>query len=340
MVVPQLIVVSLRGSGTPLLARITTALGYTPYGTMSGIQDTGERRPGPGEVSPLLRAAYGQDEAGRLLRRQRDHREELEAAFQHAVSALWRVWWTRLGQPVTTVSPVDPAVEERLSRVPDTGLPRLLPGRGCWYVNSLDLERADAGFLRAWHAVGRPPVIHHHRDVRDRIIAQIRMLSRPAGQVGSMPEHLVYRDIVSALPTMDERITLALTDPGFPGMREARRCQWLLRHPAVCVLTHEELAGPAHGGTAEARDRALNRLLTVTGHPDPAAALAALPAPPAPPAPDAGAGSADLTVGGWREHFSPDHERLLRQYHGDLLTPPPGRATVPAPSTASPARGR
>ncbi|MFD7584503.1 hypothetical protein ACFV84_03600 [Kitasatospora sp. NPDC059811] len=320
MAVPQLIVVSLRGSGTPLLARITSALGYTPYGTMSGFQDDGDERPGPGEVSPLLRAAYGQDEAGRLLSRQRDHLEELETAFQKAVNALWRVWWTRLGQPITAASPVDPGLEDRLTRVPDTDLPRLLPGRGCWYVNSLDLERADAGFLRAWHTTARPPIVYHHRDVRDRIVEQIRLLSQPCGHVGSMPEHLVYRDIVSALPTMDARITLALTDPGFPGMREARRCQWLLRHPAVCVLTHEELAGPT-----ETRDQALYRLLAATGHPDPAAALATLPGPR-----NVGAENGELPVGGWREHFSPDHERLLHQHHGDLLTlPQPHGAEAP-----------
>ncbi|MEU3564741.1 hypothetical protein [Kitasatospora sp. NPDC006786] len=312
MSAPQLIVVSPRGSGTPLLARITTALGYTPYGTMSGIEQEGDDRPGPGEVSPVLRAAYGQERAGRLLLRQRDDRAELEAAFQLAVTALWRVWWRRLGQPVTAASPVDPVLEDRLSRVPDSELPRLLPGRGCWYVNSLDLERADAGFLRAWHTTARPPIVYHHRDVRDRVIEQIRLLSRPAGQVGSMPEHLVYRDIVGALPTMDARITLALTDPGFPGMREAHRCQWLLRHPAVCVLTHEELAGPAHGGSAEARDRALHRLLTAIGHPHPASALAAaLPGP----------ASGELPVGVWRSHFSAEHERLLQQHHGDLLPP-------------------
>ncbi|MGY0466266.1 hypothetical protein ACW14Y_39290 [Kitasatospora sp. cg17-2] len=316
MVLPQLIVVSPRGSGTPLLARITSALGYTPYGTMSGTRPDGGGRPGPGEVSPLLRAAYGQDEAGRLLLGQRDHRAELEAAFQQAVTAVWRVWWTRLGQPVTAASPVDPVLEDRLTRVPDSDLPRLLPGRGCWYVNSLDLERADAGFLRAWHTTARPPIVYHHRDVRDRVVQQIHLLSQPAGHVGSLPDHLVYRDIVSALPTMDARITLALTDPGFPGMREARSCQWLLRHPAVCVLTHEELAGPAQGGSTEARNRALDRLLTATGHPDPAAARAALPEP----------GSDELPVGAWRTHFTPEHERLLRRHHADLLPPRPDEA--------------
>ncbi|MFD7450458.1 hypothetical protein [Kitasatospora sp. NPDC059827] len=334
MSAPQLIVVSLRGSGTPLLARITTALGYAPQGTMAGFPHDGDDAgPGPGEVSPVLRAAYGQTEAARLLRGQHDHHQELETAFQLAVAALWRIWWTRLGQPVTAVSPVDPVLQERLSRVPDTDLHRLLPGRGCWYVNSLDLERADADLLRTWHARARPPIVYHHRDVRDRIIELIRMLSHPAGDVGTLPEHLVYRDIVNALPGMDARITLALTDPGFPGMSEARRCGWLLHHPAVCVLTHEELTGSAQGGTDGARDRALYRLLAAIGHPHPPAALTALPEP----------ASRDLPVGIWRRYFNPEHERLLERHYPDLLPPAPDAArhpVDPARKDVPPARRR
>ncbi|MFE5858344.1 hypothetical protein ACFQ61_34640 [Streptomyces sp. NPDC056500] len=321
MVTPQVVVVSLRGSGTQLLAQATTTLGYTPYGTMGGTQSAQGDRPGPGEVHPLLMAAYGPDRTHRLLQDQHVDRAALEAAFQEAVTALWRIWWLRLGQPVSLGSPVDPHLEGRLARVPDADLIRLLPGRGCWYVNALDLQRADGGFLRAWHATGRPALVLHHRDVRDRIISQIKLLSQPADRVGTQPEHLIYRDIVTALPTLEERITLALTDPDFPGMREARHSQWLLHHPAVQVIAHEDLAGPDHGGTDEGRTAALTTLLNAVGHPDHRAALAALT--PAPPPCDA----EDLSVGTWRTRFTPHHERLLRQHHGDLL--PAGPSQVP-----------
>ncbi|MYV99969.1 hypothetical protein [Streptomyces sp. SID3343] len=301
MTVPHVIVVSPSGSGGPTLAGITTALGYTPYGTMSGSHAVAGERPGPGEVQPLLQAAYGQDRTVALLR---GDRAELEAAFQAAVHALWRVWWTRLGQPVTHVSPVEPVLEHRLARWPAPALYRLLPGRGCWYVCGLDLRRMDADLVRTWTATGQPPIVFHHRDVRDRILSQVHLLSGPADRVGSLPEHLVYRDIVSALPDMDARITLALTDPEFPGMAEARRCQWLLRHPRVCAITHEELVGPD-----DVRDRALTRLLTTVDHPDHAAALAALAA--------VSRDEGDHAVGAWREHFTPEHERLLRRFHDD-----------------------
>ncbi|AXG76425.1 hypothetical protein [Streptomyces paludis] len=320
---PHVIVVSPRGSGTPLLADALTRLGHTPYGTMSGHALEGADQPGPGEVHALLTAAYGEQRAARLLHRQGPEYAELTAAFHTAVSALWRTWWTRLGQPVTGASPVTPDVENRLTRLPDAELRRLLPGRGCWYLNSLDLQRADAGFLRTWHTEARPPIVYHHRDLRDRVISLVLLLSGPASQAGTLPDQLIYRDILGALPTVEDRVTLALTDPDFPGMAETRRCQWLLRHPAVTVITHEDLAGPAHGGTAEARERALTRLAQATGHPPTTATEAATTVGAA-----AQAGSDDLAVGLWHEYFTPAHERLLNQHHGDL----------PAPGARSPHR--
>ncbi|MGW6458447.1 hypothetical protein ACWF94_21450 [Streptomyces sp. NPDC055078] len=323
MAVPQVIVVSPHGSGTPLLADLTTSLGYAPYGTMSGIRPSpGGERPGPGEVYPLLTAAYGRDRAATLLRGQWEHRDTLERAFQDAVSALWRVWWLRLGQPVTLASPVDPALETRLTRVPDSELPGLLPGPACWYLPGLDLTRADGGFLRAWQYSGQPPLVFHHRDVRDRIIATIHQLSQPADRVGTLPELLIYRDIVCALPTMDAKITLALTDPGFPGMAEARRCQWMLRHPAVCVIRHEELVGPP-----PSRERAIGRLLDCIGHPGPVEAQGERPGErsgersevwPVEQRAEPADRDLDPGVGAWRDCFTPDHELLLEKYHGAL----------------------
>ncbi|MFI2291092.1 hypothetical protein [Streptomyces niveus] len=315
MTVSQVIVVSLPGSGTPLLADLTSALGYLSYGTMSAAPDVGGRTAGTPELvamRPLLTAAHGEDEAELLLKRGAEGREVLDSAFRDAAGALWRVWWMRLGQPVAVASPADPGLEGRLARLPDAELPGLLPGRGCWYVDSLDLRRADAGLLRAWHNSGQPPIVFHHRDVRDRIISQLRSLSRPGDPAGFPPEHLIYRDIVGALPTMEAKITFALTDPGFPGIEEARRCQWLLHHPAVTVITHENLAGPGHGGTAAGRERAVAQLLEVAGL-TPASAGPAVSAQLA-------REDDDLTVGQWRGLFTPAHERLLDRRHGDLLT--------------------
>ncbi|MFJ2607662.1 hypothetical protein ACIO13_22215 [Streptomyces sp. NPDC087425] len=84
------------------------------------------------------------------------------------------------------------------------------------------------------------------------------------------------------------------------------RGQWLLRHPAVCSLSHEELTGPA-----SARDQALARLLDALGHPGPPP----LPAPR--PADDDPTG---VAPGRGRDLFSDAHEQLLHRHHSDLTS--------------------
>ncbi|MGX8904366.1 hypothetical protein ACR820_03675 [Streptomyces netropsis] len=305
MPVSQMIVVSPCGNGTELLNQITTALGYTSRGTMGAAPGNPQDGPGPGEVFPLLKAAYGQEEATRLLRAYHAEQaaDRLAKAFQGAVEALWRVWWKRLGQPVTTATTLDSAVEERLARQPDEQLLRLLPGRDCWYVNTLDPQRMDPGLLRLWATTGTPLIICHRRGTRDRITAQVQALSQPADQVGTLPDHLLYQQILSAQPSMDAKLTLALTDPHFPGIAESAHTHWLTHHPAVITLTHEELAGPAYGGTNEARRTALSRLLNATG---------SLHEPATLPTPHPG--HPHLHIGHAAQHFSPHHEHLVRNH--------------------------
>ncbi|CAL9278971.1 hypothetical protein [Streptomyces sp. SudanB182_2057] len=303
----QLVVVYLPGSGIELLHPVLTALGYTPRGTLNSAAEpaTGAR---PGEVYPLLEAAYGTDEAVRLLQDYHHSTRDpadLQDAWNGAVLTLWRVWWQRLGQPVTAHTPLDPAVEQRLTRLDDALLISLLPGRNAWYVNELDPTRADAGLLRHWHTTGHPPVVHLHRDPGDRITSLIQHLCRQDGRVGTIPAHLIYRDILTALPTMDARLTHALSDPHFPGNTAALHTAWLRHHPAVTTLTCEELAGPDYGGTLPARHAALTRLTAALGHPNPAPDD--LPGPP----PD----RPDLTTGLFHQHADPHHKQLLDTLH-------------------------
>ncbi|MFD5514364.1 hypothetical protein ACFWIB_43000, partial [Streptomyces sp. NPDC127051] len=283
---PQhLIVVSPPGSGTVLLHEITTALGYTSRGTMSPSTDT-PAQTGPGEVYPLLEAAYGPDRAAALLQAHHHHQDTgpLQDAYTTALQLLWRVWWKRLGQPVTTHTPLDSTVESRLTAQKDATLLRLLPGRDAWYVTGLDPAHVDGGLLRHWAATGQPAILYHHREPHDRVLAVVQHLTRDDKNVGTIPGHLIYRDILTALPGTDERLSLALTDPDFPGNEEARHTGWLTHHPAVHTITHEELAGPHHGGSTDARTRALQQLAiwlntahnAATELPDPPASLPGL----------------------------------------------------------------
>ncbi|GGZ42706.1 hypothetical protein [Streptomyces poonensis] len=303
----QLVVVYLPGSGIELLHPALTALGYTPRGTLNSLAEPSTPAR-PGEVYPLLQAAYGEDEATRLLHDyHHDTRDPaaLQEAWGDALLTLWRVWWQRLGQPVTAHTPLDAAVEERLTRLDDTRLISLLPGRNAWYINALDLTRADSGLLRHWHATGHPAVVHLERNPGDRITSLIQRLCRQDGRVGTISTHLVYRDILTSLPTMDARLTHALSDPYFPGNTAARHTAWLRHHPAVTTLTCEELAGPDYGGTTQARQAALSRLTAALGHPHPTPA--ALPGPPT--------DRPDLTTGIFHQHAGPHHKHLLDTLH-------------------------
>ncbi|WP_151770817.1 hypothetical protein [Streptomyces abyssomicinicus] len=133
MTARQVIVVSPPGSGTVLVHEATTALGHVSRGTMSG-HARHAASAGPGEVFPLLEAAYGAKTAVRLL--SAHHQDQDTATLQRTYTAavdtlwtLWRAWWQRLGQPVTAHTDLDPTVEARLTRLPDAELLRLLPGR-------------------------------------------------------------------------------------------------------------------------------------------------------------------------------------------------------------------
>ncbi|MEU6394810.1 hypothetical protein [Streptomyces sp. NPDC046939] len=277
---PQhLIVVSLPGSGTELLHEITTALGYTSRGTMSPSTETAAQ-PGPGEVYALLEAAYGPERAAALLQAHHRHRDtgSLQHAYTDALHLLWRVWWKRLGQPVTAHTTLNSETEARLNAQTDAGLLRLLPGRDAWYVTGLNPAHVDGGLLRHWAATGQPAILYHHREPRDRALALIQHLTRDDGNVGTIPGHLIYRDILTALPGTEERLILALTDPDFPGNEEARHTGWLSRHPAVLTVTHKELAGRDPGGTTTARTRALAHLANWLGISD--ADTLNMPVPP------------------------------------------------------------
>ncbi len=296
----QLVIVSPPGSGTALLQQATSALGYTPRGTVTSQNaDDSPLAVAPGEVLPLLEAAYGREPALVLIECHHHQRatQELQDAYTLALETLWRVWWRRLGQPVTAHTPLDASVEMRLSRHSDELLLQLLPGRDAWYVTHLDPARMDGGLLRHWAATGQPTLICHHRDPGDRFLALLEYLTRDDGTVGTLPEHLLYRAVLTALPTLDARLTYALNDPHFPAHpHHAPSTHWLRHHPAVLTLHHEDLTGPPYGGTTQARTTALQQLATALGHPD-----ATFPDPPP--------GLPGLQPGRWEQHTV---NRLLR----------------------------
>ncbi|MEU6180135.1 hypothetical protein [Streptomyces coeruleorubidus] len=314
----HVVVVSLRKSGTHLIGEVMKALGYAPFGAVrvSGDVEFAD----PAQVRRLLEVAYGSEEAGRLLGGQ--DRTAPAAAFEAVVAALHKVWAIRLGAPtplsLSGVPGVDAGLVGRLLCAPQAADFDLLPGRCCWFVHQLDLTAADPAFLNTWLDTGRPRIIFNYRSLPDILVSTINFLVRDArpdrpDPVGTFPDHRVYRDILRSLPDMDARLRLALTDPGFPGMETARRSLWLLRHPAVCKVSFEELIGPHGGGTGIAQQTAVARIADFLGsHTASARTIAEQIFNPNSFTFHQG------RTGTWREYFGPHHEELLQRNYGDV----------------------
>lgn len=312
------LVVSLRKSGTHLLKEVMTGLGYVLNGAVSsaGAQP---RRLGRQTALRVLGAVYTPDEIA-ALKRSRD-RAAVDRAVSRAVTVLNRAWSARLGMPRTAVAGSDPETDRLTARelsrqsgyrFSDT------PGGVCWFTHDLDLARVDGNFLLEWARSDRPKIILNYRDPRDVLLSMVNFLAeKDAGRLGGFPDHVVYSDILKTVQDPRDRISIALTDPGFPGGDSFERALWLLRHPRVCKVTFEALVGPDGGGSAAAQAGEIKKItdfLDLTDAMD-------------------SAGREVLArrifnrdshtfrsgrTGAWREHFTPEHHTLFERRYGSL----------------------
>lgn len=322
MAAPHVLVVSLRKSGTHLIREVVKRLGYAVQGQVF-LQDIEQPVLGPDAVWRVLNAVYPPEEVERL--QASEDRAEIDAAIAQALAAVMRAWRCRLGlRPGSAGELLTRAVlqgDEPLVRAltrPEAARFDIVPGNTAWFLHQLDLHAADPGFLRSWAVTGSPQIIFNYRDPRDVLLSMVTYLtSEEPEKLRGFPEHRIYRDILLSRPTLDERLTLALTDPEFPGVRTMESSLWLLRHPAVVKVSFEELAGPHGGGSAEAQRAAVAR---ITGclETDTDTDVGALAE---------GIFSSEAftfrsgKIGRWREEFGPHHKELFQERHGHLLEP-------------------
>jgi hypothetical protein len=311
---PRVVIVSLMKSGTHLLQELMVALGYKMYGGV---------RVKPGSLPDLdeetrwriARLAYGKQTVATL--------ETAEpATFIEATDRAWDAlgwsWQLRLGQPIATWYSrelVDTGlVDEVHRRTAGSGFAQT-PAGVCWVVNQFDIKNIDGHFLREWSQTGEPRIIFNYRDPRDTILSMVNFLSDRTGRgFSDYNDFLVFSEILKSKDTLEEQLAYALTDPSFPSQRDLAHLTWLYNHPRVCRTSFEELVGPQGGGSAEARDRALERILRFLGvsgtTPD-----------------DVAEGLFNTEVfsfyrgqiGGWREVYTPRLARLADERLGDLL---------------------
>ncbi|MET8976578.1 hypothetical protein ABZX85_13280 [Streptomyces sp. NPDC004539] len=313
MAAPHALVVSLRKAGTHVLRELATRVGYTLYGEVSAGDDVRPVLKGD-TLWRVLTAVYGEDEL-RALTTSED-RAVVDAAIAEAADAYYAAWRVRLDLPwrgPAEEAPPPELVSRALARTParfaDT------PEGVCWFLHGLDARRIDEGFLDEWLDTGTPRIVLNYRDPRDVLLSMVNFLADAGGRdVGRFTDHRVYRGILQNAPTLGERLTIALTDPCFPGADAFENSLWLLRHPAVCKVSFEELVGPRGGGSRELQTGAALRVARFldAGDHDPAALADSL-------FNDRSYSFHRGRIGAWRDHFTPEHEKLFEERYGAIL---------------------
>jgi hypothetical protein len=315
----RVILVSLMKSGTHLLQELMVALGYGMYGQA--------------RIPPEMKPVLGADERRRIAQMVYDQdalaslESASEAGFTEATDQAWEAlawsWQIRFGMPLKTWYGMELASRELASReLIDRTLRRTVgsdfaqtPPGVCWVFNEFDIKKVDGHFLHEWADTGQPRIIFNYRDPRDMLLSMVNFLAGRTGRgFSNFDDFHVFSGILQSKPGLNEQLTYALTDRSFPAVGDLERMLWLLHHPNVCKVSFEELVGPPGGGTAEARQNALTRILAFLG---------VTQTPP------------DLAdrlfnreafsfyrgqIGGWREDFSAQHRKLAEARFGEALS--------------------
>jgi hypothetical protein len=310
----RVILISLMKSGTHLLQELMVALGYGMYGQarispeIKPVFDTAER----------WRLAQMVYDAGTVAGLEGASEADFTEATDHAWEALAWSWQIRFGMPLKTWYGMalvrSELTEQALRRTVGSDFAQT-PANVCWVFNEFDIKKVDGHFLHEWAGTGEPRIIFNYRDPRDMLLSMVNFLAGRTGRgFSNFDDFHVFSGILRSKPSLNEQLTYALTDRSFPAVGDMERMLWLLHHPNVCKTSFEELVGPPGGGSAQAREDALARILGFLGITETA--------------------PADLAdrlfnrdafsfyrgqIGGWREDFSAQHNKLAEARFGEAL---------------------
>ena len=291
------------------------ALGYGMYGH---VRTSPEIRPVLDEQTrwQIARMACDADTIARL---ETADKEQFAEITDQAWEGLAWSWQMRFGQPLVTwytQELIDTGMVERVHRrVAGSDFSATPPGV-CWVFNRFDIRRIDGHFLHEWSETGQPKIIFNYRDPRDMTLSMVNFLGGATGKgFSAYNDFPVWSDILKSKATQAEQLSYALTDPCFPAAQDLHRMYWLLNHPAVCKTSFEDLVGPSGGGSADAQDQTLRRILDFLGVTD------KRPEDVAERLFNRSAFSFFRgQIGTWRETFNDEHRRLANARYGDVLS--------------------
>ena len=310
----RVILISLMKSGTHLLQELMVALGYGMYGQA---RIPAEMKPvfGAEERRRIASMVYGQETLASLG-------SATEAEFTEATDQAWEAlawsWQIRFGMPLKTWYGMELAsrdlIDRTLRRTVGSDFAQTPPGV-CWVFNEFDIKKVDGHFLHEWADTGEPRIIFNYRDPRDMLLSMVNFLAGRTGRgFSNFDDFHVFSGILRSKPGLNEQLTYALTDRSFPAVGDMERMLWLMHHPNVCKVSFEELVGPPGGGTAEARQDALTRILSFLGVTQTPGDLAGRLFNPEAFSFYRG------QIGGWREDFSAQHKKLAEARFGEALS--------------------
>lgn len=296
------------------MREVMSAIGYTPYGEIFATPD-GHPFLSAERMWRILQIVYRPDELEELA--VCTDRAVVDRMMKRAIIAFNESWRIRLGAPgdglTSAGEQADVLVSRVLSRNSSTKFSDT-PEGSCWFLHQLALDRVDERFLREWMAELQPRIIFNYRDPRDVLLSMVNFLSgKTSGGVGRYADHRIYREILGSVDSIHDRLTIALTDPSFPGSDAFSSALWMLRHPSVCKVAFEDLVGPQGGGSTQRQIRSVSRIIDFVNSDADAEVVAGK------------VFNRDsftfykAQIGGWREHFSPAHERMFADRYGEIL---------------------
>lgn len=312
----RVLLISMMKSGTHLVKELMVALGYGMYGHV---------RVGP-DIKPVLdkntrwrvaNMAYNDEKIAKLKSLgEPEFNDETDRAWE----ALAWSWQMRFGMPLTSWYSTELSntglIEETHRRTAGSSFTET-PADVCWVLHEFDIRKIDGAFLREWAETGEPRIIFNYRDPRDTILSMINFLcGRTKEGLSAFNNLRAFSNILLAKPSLEERLTYALTDESFPCQAgDFKRMLWLLHHPNVCKVSFEELVGPKGGGSAESQLSTAARLIDFLG------ASANSPQDVAATLYNRDAFSFFRgQVGGWRDVYTAEHRRIAEARLGEVIS--------------------